>query len=150
MLWSRLALTTYSIILRIILFNKISKSLKLAPRRQIKNMTNLIRTDGNRVVNVIVEVDLYKQGDFIVSYCQALELSSFGLTENEAKEGFEGALETFIKDTHEKGTLERVLLDLGWSLTKVKYQPPINKVRTKARKTSLIRTFKEKVAIPIH
>jgi predicted RNase H-like HicB family nuclease len=113
-------------------------------------MTNLIRTDGSRVVNVVLEVDLYKQGDYIVSYCQALELSSFGLTEDEAKEGFAGALDTFIKDTHEKGTLERVLLDLGWSLTKVKYQPPTNKVRTKARNSSLIRTFKEKVAIPVN
>jgi predicted RNase H-like HicB family nuclease len=116
-------------------------------------MTNIIRTDGNRVVNVLLEVDLFKEGDYIVSYCPALELSSFGLTEDEAKEGFEGALHTFISDTHEKGTLERVLLDLGWSLTKiptVKYQPPIAKVRTKARNSSLIRTFNEKVAIPVN
>ncbi len=116
-------------------------------------MTNLIRTDGNRVVHVMLEVDLYKQGDYIVSYCPSLELSSFGITEAEAKEGFEGALHTFIEDTHYKGTLERVLLDLGWSLTKLpkaKYQPPIHKVRTKARNASLIRTFNEKVAIPIN
>jgi len=116
-------------------------------------MTNIIRTDGNRVVNVFLEVDLYKQGDYIVSYCPALELSSFGITEDEAKEGFEGALHTFIADTHERGTLERVLLDLGWSLRKlpiVNYQPPVNKVRTKARTTSLIRTFNEKVAIPVN
>ncbi len=112
-------------------------------------MTNIIRTDGNRVVNVLLEVDLYKQGDYIVSYCQALNLSSFGLTEEEAKEGFEGALDSFIKDTHEKGTLERVLLDLGWSLTRTKYKPPVKKVRTKARSGELIRTFNEKVAMPV-
>jgi predicted RNase H-like HicB family nuclease len=116
-------------------------------------MTNLIRTDENRVVNVILEVDLYKQGDYIVSYCPSLELSSFGATEDEAKEGFEGALHSFIEDTHYKGTLERVLLDLGWSLTKlpkVNYQPPAHKVRTKARSASLIRTINERVAIPVN
>jgi len=115
-------------------------------------MVNIIRTDGNLVVNVSVEVDLIKQGDYIVSYCPALELSSFGLTEDEAKEGFEGALHTFLQDTHEKGTLERVLLNLGWSLRKlpiVKYKPPVKKIRTKNRNSSFIRSFNESVAIPV-
>jgi len=107
-------------------------------------MTNIIKTDGNRVVNVVLEVQLIKEGDYIVSYCPALELSSFGITEDEAKEGFDGALEIFLQDTHEKGTLERVLLDLGWSLKKiptVQYRPPIKKIRTKQRDSSYIRSF---------
>jgi len=115
-------------------------------------MTNIIKTDGISVVNVSLEVQLIKQGDYIVSFCPALALSSFGSTEDEAKEGFEGVLATFLKDTHEKGTLERVLLDLGWSLKKiptVKYQPPIKRVRTKQRNSSYIRSFNEKVAIPV-
>jgi predicted RNase H-like HicB family nuclease len=115
-------------------------------------MTNIIKTDGNSVVNVLLEVELIKEGDYIVSYCPALELSSFGVTEDDAKEGFEGILETFLKDTHEKGTLERVLLDLGWSLKKiptVKYRPPIKKVRTQQRNSSYIRSFSESVAIPV-
>jgi len=109
-------------------------------------MVNIIKTDGNRVVNVSVEVELFKQGDYIVSYCPALELSSFGSTEDEAKEGFEGALYTFLEDTHEKGTLEKVLLDLGWSLKKlpkVQYKPPVKKIRTQHRNASFIRSFNE-------
>jgi predicted RNase H-like HicB family nuclease len=115
-------------------------------------MTNIIKTDGNRAVNVSLEVELIQQGDYIVSYCPALELSSFGLTEDEAKTGFEGVLETFLKDTHEKGTLERILLDLGWSLKKlptVKYRPPVKKIRTKHRNSSYIRSFNESVSIPV-
>jgi hypothetical protein len=115
-------------------------------------MVNIIRTDGNSVVNVSVEVELSKQGDYIVSYCPALELSSFGLTEDEAKEGFEGALHTFLQDTSEKGTLERVLLNLGWSLKKVptvRYRPPANKIREQHRTPSFIRSFNERVAIPV-
>src|SRR5579872_4816364 len=83
------------------------------------SMVNIIKTDGNRVVNVVLEVELIKQGDYIVSFCPALQLSSFGVTEDEAKIGFEGILHTFIQDTHEKGTLENVLLDLGWTLKKI-------------------------------
>jgi hypothetical protein len=115
-------------------------------------MVNIIRTDGNKVVNVLLDVELIKQGDYIVSYCPALELSSFGGTEDEAKEGFEGALHTFLQDTHEKGTLERVLLDLGWSLRKlpqVSYKPPRKTIRTKHRNASFIRSFQEQVSIPV-
>jgi predicted RNase H-like HicB family nuclease len=115
-------------------------------------MVNIIRTDGKDVVNVLLEVELIKEGDYIVSYCPALELSSFGETEDEAKEGFEDALAIFIEDTTGKGTLERVLLDLGWSLRKlpqVSYKPPRKKVRTKNRNTSFIRSFQEQVQIPV-
>lgn len=115
-------------------------------------MLNIIKTDGVQVVNVSLEVQLIKEGDYIVSYCPALELSSFGTTEDDAKEGFEGCLHTFLKDTHDKGTLERVLLDLGWSLKKlptIKYQPPQKKIRTKHRNSSYIRSFNESVAIPV-
>lgn len=115
-------------------------------------MVNIIKTDGNRVVNVSVDVQLIKQGDYIVSYCPALELSSFGISEEEAKEGFEGALNTFLQETHAKGTLEKVLLDLGWSLRKiptVNYKPPGSRIRTKHRNSSFIRSFKEQVAIPV-
>jgi predicted RNase H-like HicB family nuclease len=115
-------------------------------------MTNLIKTDGRSVVKVLLEIELMKQGDYIVSFCPALKLSSFGMTEHEAKEGFEGALHTFLQDTHEKGTLERVLLDLGWTLKKiptVSYKPPIKRIRTTHRNSSFIRSFKEQVSIPV-
>ncbi|HEY4198003.1 MAG TPA: hypothetical protein VGM63_20820 [Mucilaginibacter sp.] len=114
-------------------------------------MVNIIKTDG-KVVNVSLDVQLLKEGDYIVSYCPALELSSFGLTEIEAKEGFEGALETFLQETHDRGTLEIVLLDLGWSLVKKptpKYQPPRQKIRANEKNPLFIGSFKESVSLPI-
>jgi predicted RNase H-like HicB family nuclease len=115
-------------------------------------MSNFINTDGHKTVDVSLEVLLIKEGEYIVSYCPALELSSYGTTEEDAKQGFEGALEIFLQDTHEKGTLENVLLGLGWQLKKkptAKYQPPLSKPRTKQRNSELIRSFKERVAIPV-
>ena len=59
-------------------------------------MINYIKTDGIKTVGASIEVALLKEGDYIVAYCQALELSSYGVTEKEAKEGFEGALTDLI------------------------------------------------------
>ena len=114
-------------------------------------MTNIIRTDG-KVVNVSLEVQLLKEGDYIVSYCPALELSSFGITEDEAKEAFESALQIFLDETHDRGTLEIVLLDLGWSLVKKptpNYKPPRQRMRDSEKNPAFIRSFKESVKLPI-
>ncbi len=76
----------------------------------------------NIVLNVAVL--LIKEGECIVAYCPALELSSYGKTEEEAKEYFKDALDIFIKDTVEKGTLEKNLLKFGWMLRSTDYEPP--------------------------
>ncbi len=115
-------------------------------------MPNIIKTDGDRVVNVLIEVQLIKEGDYIVSYCPSLQISSFGLTEDEAKEGFEGALRTFIDETHSRGTLEKILLNLGWSLKQkptADYKPPRQKLRGNAKNPSFIRSFQESIALPM-
>lgn len=76
----------------------------------------------NIVLNVAVL--LFKEGEYIVAYCPALELSSYGKTEEEAKEYFKDALDLFIKDTFEMGTLEKNLLKFGWILKSTEYEPP--------------------------
>ena len=92
-------------------------------------MGNYIKTTTNNKVEVNVEVALIKEGDYIVAYCPALELSSFGINEQDAQEAFEEALEIFFEETNQLGTLENILLDLGWGLRKlpkIEYQPPVN------------------------
>ena len=90
------------------------------PRKQtISKKKNYIRVDLN--------VLFVKEGDYIVAYCPALELSSYGDNEDEAKSAFEASLKIFLDETSRKGTLEKVLLKLGWSLTQVpeiRYEPP--------------------------
>lgn len=74
-----------------------------------------------------VDVYLVTDGDYVVSYCPSLELSSYGHTATEARRAFSEALEIFLEETTRKGTLERVLLGLGWKLQqrpKFKYIPP--------------------------
>ncbi len=42
-----------------------------------------------------ITVDIIKEGDYFVAYCQALELSSYGNTEKKAKERFAKEVKIF-------------------------------------------------------
>lgn len=75
-------------------------------------------------LEIEVEVLLVKEGDYWVSYAPSLKLSSYGDSKEEAKKGFSEALEIFLEDTMKKGTLERLLIDYGWTLSRKAYQPP--------------------------
>ena len=100
-----------------------------------------------------VEVLLVKEGDYWVSYAPSLKLSSYGDSQAEAKRGFSEALSIFIDDTIKKGTLERLLIDYGWTLSSKAYQPPpgfasvdvINLLQSATGKPSV---YTRKVPIP--
>lgn len=79
---------------------------------------------GAKGLDVEIEVLLVKEGDYWVSYAPSLKLSSYGDSKVEAKKGFSEALEIFISDTLRKGTLERLLIEYGWTLSSKAYQPP--------------------------
>lgn len=118
---------------------------------EAKTMTNYINTTDDNTVDVSLDVLLIKEGDYIVSFCPALNLSSFGDSEEDAKEAFDEALTIFLNDVSKKGTLEKVLLNLGWSLRKFPqisflppdsdYNPYVNPIQNR---------FSERVAIPVH
>lgn len=81
----------------------------------------------NQFTTVKVRVHIYKQGRSFVAYCPALELSAYGSTSEDAQLAFQDNLRIFFSETRRKGTLEKILLKLGWSLTQSpqpRYQPP--------------------------
>jgi predicted RNase H-like HicB family nuclease len=115
-------------------------------------MSNHVETANASIVEAFVEVQLIKDGDYVVSYCPALELSSFGKDEEDAKEGFEEALNIFIDELHKRGTLEKVLLNLGWGLRKLPFPsfvPPEEKY-LKTHPLGVNKSFNEKVSIPVY
>ncbi len=106
-------------------------------------------------IKVKLAVILFKEADQYVSYCPALELSSYGDDEQEAKLAFEDALNIFIEETSKKGSLERELLKLGWRLQqhpKPSYKPPtLSSFRVKGVgliKRNKARKYDEKVELP--
>jgi len=106
-------------------------------------------------VTVQVQVKILKEGDFLVAYCPMLELSSYGKTLEEARRAFEGAMRIFIEETAKRGTLERELLSLGWTLRQkpsCDYQPPSSQrgltSTGRLKSADVIREYKESVRIP--
>lgn len=89
-------------------------------------LLNSFKREGN-TITVALQVMLYKEGDFSVAYCPALELSSYGDNNKTAQSEFKNALAIFIEETMKRGTLEKELLSLGWALQKIPkviYDPP--------------------------
>lgn len=110
-------------------------------------------TQKSNTFSVNIEVFLFEEYGSFVAYCPALELSSYGDDKNEAKKAFDGALKIFLKDTTEKGTLEKFLLKLGWQLQqkpKANYQPPqfsIKEHQTLLHKNPSV--YQERMAMPV-
>ena len=110
------------------------------------------KTKNATLVNV--DVLLIKEGEYFVAYCPALEVSSYGKTEEEAKSGFDEAFEIFIHETEKRGSFEKALLKLGWSLKQLpvpSYIPPTKKRTAVSRpgRQKLADRFKERVALPL-
>jgi predicted RNase H-like HicB family nuclease len=100
---------------------------------------------------VHVPVSFYKEGDYVVAYCPALELSSYGKTEEAAKRAFGRAVSIFLEETQRKGTLERVLLSLGWSLRQkpsCRYELPLFPAKSTLGTKMAMSMVKQTVTIP--
>lgn len=65
----------------------------------------------------------FKESDFFIIYCPALDISGYGLTEKEAEESFTITLNEYIKYTLNKKTFFSDLERLGWKVFKNKRKP---------------------------
>lgn len=59
-------------------------------------------------------VTLIEEGDTVIAYTPALDLSSCGKTHNDAKRMFGEAVRMFFDDLVENDTVDEVLMGLGW------------------------------------
>jgi len=67
-------------------------------------------TQIKKSISANITVVLYEQGDYIMAYCPALDLSSYAKTEKEAIASFKEALDIFLEYCEEHGTLEQNLV----------------------------------------
>jgi len=68
----------------------------------------------------------FNEDNVTIIYSPALDLSGYGNSEEEAKNSFSESLHEFFRYTHNKNTLDKVLLDLGWSIKGTKKNPKFN------------------------
>ncbi len=73
-------------------------------------------------------VDFYREGNKFIAFSPALNLSTCGNTEDEAKKRFEELERLFFEEIDRMGTLEDVLFECGWrKITHPQrcWQPPL-------------------------
>jgi hypothetical protein len=106
----------------------------------------------NSNIETELEVFLFEEDGIWVSYCPALEVSSYGDNMDDAKDAFEDAVKIFFEETTKKGTLGQCLKQLGWE---VKESPSLICNKPKLSISSLIENigkkyqqYNEKVEIP--
>lgn len=69
-------------------------------------------------------VTFLREGDQFVAYTPALDLSTSGDTFEQAKKRFSEVVGIFFEECLNTGTLDDVLLDLGWSKQNSEWSPP--------------------------
>lgn len=76
-----------------------------------------------------IPVLFFQEGKKVVAYSPALDLSTCGDTEEQARKRFAEAALIFIAEIHKMGTLDEVLEECGWQKVPEQdtWSPPIYK-----------------------
>ena len=70
---------------------------------------------GNKLIEVQLNVYSFKEDDSYIAYCPALDLSSYGTTEDNAMQSFKEILAITLKYMINKNTLVADLKKHGWN-----------------------------------
>jgi hypothetical protein len=78
---------------------------------------NIIKTQGgDNFLELQLSVLVFQEGDYFLSYCPSLDLSSYGNSIHDAKEGFDDVMKNFIEDSVKNKTLHEDLIKHGWKI----------------------------------
>lgn len=80
---------------------------------------------SNYKLNFSLPVSILKEDKCFVAYSPALDLSTSGKTFEQAKKRFDEVVEIFFEELLEKGTLDKVLKELGWKNIEKEWLPPV-------------------------
>ena len=102
-------------------------------------------------MSVNLEIYLLKEAEYWVAVAPAVHVSGYGKTQAEAKASFEVEFKIFIEETEKRGTLERLLIEYGWTLSNSAYVPPPSMVIPGAMLNNpnySPRSYRSKVRVP--
>jgi len=71
--------------------------------------SGLLKEGDLMLKNLVYRAEFFKEGDVYVGLCPELNVSSFGDSIENAKYSLQEAVEAFIEECEEMGTLEEVL-----------------------------------------
>ena len=75
------------------------------------------------MTKIAIKIEIFKEGDVYVALSPELNVSSFGETVEEAGESIKEAIDAFIEECREMGTLEEVLEEAGFLKTGDFWEP---------------------------
>jgi hypothetical protein len=75
---------------------------------------------GSKIIEVQLNVYSFKEDESYIAYCPALDLSSYGTTESNARMSFEEILSITLKYMINKNTLIEDLQKHGWNIKSLK------------------------------
>ena len=110
----------------------------------MKKKENFIKKTPNTII-VGLHVKLVEEQGYFIAYCPALELSSYGKNVEIAKKRFEEEIAIFLTETERKGSLEKYLLKMGWTLR----NKPIPQYTPPEINIGEYNSFTEDIAIPV-
>lgn len=70
-------------------------------------------------------VSILREGKKFIAYTPTLDLSTSGNNYDEAKQRFGEIVNIFFEELVKKGTLKKVLQNLGWKQIQTKWSPPV-------------------------
>ena len=76
-------------------------------------------------LEINLPVSFIQEDGQVVAYTPALDLSTSGKDEAEARKRFNELVNIFFADLIEQGTVEEVLSDLGWQKGRLSWNPPV-------------------------
>lgn len=70
-------------------------------------------------------ISIFKEGNYFVAYCQVLDLATSAKSFAKVKQRFVEVVQVFMEELAGKGTIDEVLLGLGWQKIRKDWQPPV-------------------------
>lgn len=83
-----------------------------------------------KIGKFVFRAETFKEGNLYVSLSPELGVSSFGKTQEEAKESLKEAILLFLEECQRMGTLKQVLGESGFKIKGSSWQPPKPKIET--------------------
>ncbi len=77
-------------------------------------------------LKVQIPVTILKEGQVYIAYSPVLDLSSSAKTFDKVRQRFSEAVQIFFEELNRAGTLDDVLIDLGWKKIDSKLTPPLS------------------------
>jgi len=76
------------------------------------------------MLKISLPVSFFKEGATFIAYSPSLDLSTSAKSFEQAKRRFNEVVEIFFEELMSKGTLEKVLTELGWQKIQKQWIPP--------------------------